>query len=719
MSLKHYVFALKNSPYFIFILIFIGALILAWLLHTAGLYPYYFSFDMDLVTAEDFLIVGSGFIPDHQVHPGVGMLVLLQYLSPLAKYLGLLSASSLEELSSAVSPLLILANTTAWLRSLSPILLFSIGLLCSSSLIRHFRLNFLTSLLLLVVFCLSISVSYHAIVNRTEQYSVLFLTLTWLCMLISSQTIEIKKYLASIFLSGIFFGLTYITKVQSLVVLAATFLLFIQLYILRSSSALYESELYKFAQSQNNSRIIKLNFFLFFVFSGFGALVRVTDAIHHNREGFGLTPWWFALTLYLASSALLLNYQRNFKAKQSPRTSIIADQASALFSAINILILGVLVSYLIHLLLYADIFQGIRHLLLSFKITMFGKFNSGTIENVTNNRSLDNVLSQKYLIVLYTATAILIFRNILKSIVAKIKLAWFIALLIWAFLAIHIIFATRSLSSVDIIWAEIPILFLGLFFIFQSQIDFPNKNIQRLIFIFLLIYATHGLSNALSSAPRRRSSHMQESIYYKNIYGGNQDKIKNIMDLAYPENVSRSELSFLIRHPMDAPQNWQNILPELNIKMQKIGFLQNYLPVFGNSLNLRLTQIPKDWLSSSSFDIQSYFNSELTKNKITQPLQIMNKFDQKIAIFVEASRYNENCQYLTQYLSQYKITCAHTPLEISAEFIQLTDSSSKTVSHFLPIILFEVTDANAPQFMSLDLTKLSGRFFLAAAKAFK
>lgn len=727
---------------------------LAWLNHISNLYPYYYSWDMDLLTTEDFLLIGSGYLPDHQVHPGVGMLALLKLLSATAKWLGVLSATKIEDLSVAVNPILVIANTAEWVRAFTPYLIFTIGIAATTALTRYFRLNWFYTLGMLVLFTIPIYASIHLPFSRTEIFAMLFLMLSWSVLLSitpqeyidqNNETTSNTKYISiaafKIFLSGILLGLAFFTKIQCLILVAATILLFFHIYQTQN----IHSDLPTIINEKLKATIAYLNLIVFLILTILSYSVRVTENVHHMRASFGVTPWWLAALCFFIFSLYIF--------KRKPKW--INNNWRGFVGLTGLIMAGVLASLLVHLFLFSDLTQGLRYMLLTFKICMLGRFVPETYEQLSSARGVDEYFKHKSLLMMYFSILVFLilqaFRGLRHVSHHRLQYPEFLkktsALLIWLLVAFNIVVATRSFTGQDFVWVELPILFFGLYLVFanfdQAQ---PVATSQNLILGgFIFFYSLQNILTAVSLAPRSFIGWTSESMYYKNVYGGNQNRIKNIMDLRYPAQVDRQALSLRVRHPSEDLQKWRMVLIEYPVRLQNIGFLQPHLPVFMKNLNLRLQNIPGEWRGASTYDfdnLNNLNNPQQGESKNPHIIKIKNRVDRLTVLFVESRNHDKICTLLqipdctiNKNLSPEKNLSAVTFFQNSEDRNTLENQKTQAVE-FLPIYIFRnsivsntvftdtsSTVSNSTQsplnIFTLNLSELPGLYFLAQADAAK
>ncbi len=95
---------------------FIIAALSAWYLWISQRYPFYFIWDMDLTTAIDTVLINSGLLPDHILHPGFGMYLALASSAKLAHHFAGLSILNLGDIASSLNPLVGMAELTDFIK---------------------------------------------------------------------------------------------------------------------------------------------------------------------------------------------------------------------------------------------------------------------------------------------------------------------------------------------------------------------------------------------------------------------------------------------------------------------------------------------------------------------------------------------------------------------------------------------------------------------------
>jgi hypothetical protein len=204
--------------------------LLYWSLSAA--YPYYFIWDMDLICAQDSLLINSGLLPDHIHHTGFGMYLLLAWAQRLGAALGLVSALDLSQLAASLNPLAPLAEFTDYLRRLSPLAGLGLALLLWSALGAMLRPKPLAGLLALAALGLMPGLVYQTAMVRTEAYALLFWAGGVLALVLAARAGAWARSLG-MGLAGLLLGLCLLTKMQAGLYVAAAPLFYLMAAFLR------------------------------------------------------------------------------------------------------------------------------------------------------------------------------------------------------------------------------------------------------------------------------------------------------------------------------------------------------------------------------------------------------------------------------------------------------------------------------------------------------
>ena len=81
-----------------------------------NMYPYYYAWDSSLLYAIDSLLINGGLTPSHLFHPDIGVLWFEKFfIFPIAKALGLVSISTIQEFQTSLNPYLSFVDLTSFL----------------------------------------------------------------------------------------------------------------------------------------------------------------------------------------------------------------------------------------------------------------------------------------------------------------------------------------------------------------------------------------------------------------------------------------------------------------------------------------------------------------------------------------------------------------------------------------------------------------------------
>ena len=86
-------------------------------------YPYYLSWDMDLISSIDLMIIQSQRLHVQFSHPTTGMYMILKPVYYIAWKLGAVDTLTLSDLAQALNPSLAMAQVTNFARSISPFII--------------------------------------------------------------------------------------------------------------------------------------------------------------------------------------------------------------------------------------------------------------------------------------------------------------------------------------------------------------------------------------------------------------------------------------------------------------------------------------------------------------------------------------------------------------------------------------------------------------------
>lgn len=204
-----------------------------WYAFLSQILPFDLPFDMDVITANDVLLINSGQYPLHIDHPKFGMHLLTSAGVALSRWGQMISVANFADLSQSPSPLLCIAELILFLRRFEAGFVWLLLVLALTSLWSLFPRQRLLWLLAVPLLGLQTGLIYSAMVLRTEAFSVFFLLLG-LCVFcglyrLARYSHRLAPEIAAWLLTGFCFGLAQLTKLQAII--AAPLLLAICLYV--------------------------------------------------------------------------------------------------------------------------------------------------------------------------------------------------------------------------------------------------------------------------------------------------------------------------------------------------------------------------------------------------------------------------------------------------------------------------------------------------------
>lgn len=202
--------------------------------------PFYYSWDMDLITLTDLLLIKDNMMPAHINHPGLGMYWLLSIVQSFAEFFGLVTDLKLSTLFDSTEPMLLIAEHSQLMRIANSLTCIGIGVVLWASLRRYFLKNYVADILVLLVFLTLPGVwRYDLLMVRTEIYSLFFWCLSLFFILRAAD--EDKTTYNSV-LAGFFAGLSFFTKIQAFFLLP----LLVFFYVLKQEKSVEPRKIFTF-----------------------------------------------------------------------------------------------------------------------------------------------------------------------------------------------------------------------------------------------------------------------------------------------------------------------------------------------------------------------------------------------------------------------------------------------------------------------------------------
>ncbi|MDQ1330180.1 MAG: hypothetical protein QG578_443, partial [Thermodesulfobacteriota bacterium] len=254
---------------------------------------------MDHVTALDVISVQSGLLPDNICHPGFGMYLPLFVSTKTGNLFGVISTLNFEDLAAAIDPIGSYAELTDFIRAHSPFLAICIVMTMTTALCCLFDIPGWIVILIILTLGTQESLIYHSSMIRTDFYSVFW----WAAAIpiLTAAPRMLKRKNISFFTGGILLGLSFITKMQSLLLLPFAIII----CLLGLSFYENDAESYIPAFSRRTAKLTAaisfVNFFVFILLASAANLVDIPHGIPTWAKAFGLTPIFFLFGVFFLS----------------------------------------------------------------------------------------------------------------------------------------------------------------------------------------------------------------------------------------------------------------------------------------------------------------------------------------------------------------------------------------------------------------------------------
>lgn len=381
--------------------------------------PFYYSWDMDLITLTDLLLIKDNMMPAHINHPGLGMYWLLMNVQSFAEFFGLVTDLKLSTLFNSVEPMLLVAEHSQLMRIANSLTCIGIAVVLWASLRRYFLKNYVADILVLLVFLTLPGLwRYDLLMVRTEIYSLFFWCLSLFFILRAAD--EDKTTYNSV-LAGFFAGLSFFTKIQAFFLLP----LLVLFYVLKQEKSVQPRKVFTF----------RYWWFLgvFLIFSLCSVFAFLPDYKADFAERYWLNKFFF---VFIATLYLIKRLQK-------------IERFTALTQFLSAFLMGALSVVFLPILSSLSWDNAIRYGFLNFKIlflriTRFA--NVGQLDILNNTSGL--LSANWYYVLLAVALIVFCWFKFGK----KYALIFIIAILSMQFLL------GARVNLQDSLWIEIPFI---------------------------------------------------------------------------------------------------------------------------------------------------------------------------------------------------------------------------------------------------------------------
>lgn len=456
--------------------------------------PFYYSWDMDLITLTDLLLIKDNLMPAHINHPGLGMYWLLTNVQSFAECLGLVTDLKLSTLFDSSEPMLLIAEHSQLMRIANSLTCIGIGVVLWVSLRRYFLKNPLADVLVLLVFLTLPGLwNYDILMVRTEIYSLFFWSLSLFFILRAAD--EDKTTYNSV-LAGFFAGLSFFTKIQAFFLLPVLVLF----YVLKQEKAVQPRKVFTF----------RYWWFLglFLVFSMCSVFAFLPDYKADFADRYWVNKFFF---VFIAALYITKRLQK-------------IERFMALTQFLSAFFMGALSVVFLPIISGLSWDNAIRYGFLNFKVLFLRitKFASIGQFDILNNAS--GLFAANWLYVLL-ATTLLAF-------------CWFkygkkyALIFIFALLTLQFLIGTR-VNLQDSLWIEIPFIVASLFLL-SSLNKYFAIGLATLLLVFN-VYKTTGFNKYQIN---QGIAYYDGLIYFQGVFV--QGQYTQEMQRRYPSIESRA-----------------------------------------------------------------------------------------------------------------------------------------------------------------------------------
>ncbi|MCZ8156446.1 MAG: hypothetical protein O9264_10035 [Leptospira sp.] len=590
---------------------------------------------MDHTVTLDMIGIHSGHIPAHINHPSFGLYFLLFIIQSFFYKLGVLTSINVFHLNQAVNPILPLFNLTQFNRLISPFIVTAIvifSLLIVSINLKN-KNRYLICIFLVFTFS-QLGLLYHAGLVRSELYAIFYLVLSfWLLN---------TKFKYRFFLTGVFLGLSLLTKIQSVFLI----LMIILYQFLKPKLVERYRPNHRYEQSLPLwINILCLIVFLMMTRLGLQTLIPEGYATFATPEQFKLNKFFYLFLIYLVLSSLISFFCFFiFSSKIIPISKFLFIKSKQN----SFIALGILSSFLFHFAIGFDIEQSFEYLLYDFKII----FIRETYNQIPFLELIKLFFSRDILAEYYFSLLI----NLLLSVALSIKLfstqkRFLICLLIGVDLLffLHSSLGTRDIYR-DFIWIEIPLNLM----IILKVLTLINYHMFYRIFavtFFLLsiitnIYRTNFLIPILNSEFNLYGWNVEK--IFKPVYG-DQWGYGKLINTRFMDKLAEQRMSnflgdlnevqnnacFVMSATHCNDQNISVLFPGAPATLGDRSFFRSIDPFLENSIIYRLSGDPNS--------VKFNFRKELIEQEIdvsgkietdrSSAISILNRLDLEIYYF--------------------------------------------------------------------------------------
>jgi hypothetical protein len=584
----------RNISYQVTFSLIVCLLILVYLTVSQS-YPYYFVWDMDHSVIIDILLMQSGDLPEHIVHPGFGMNILLYFSQKIAYFLGYLSVLNFEDLSGSLNPLSGYAELAVYNRKHSAFIALGIVIMLWMSFKILFRPPLFVSLLLLILIGCQESLIYHSSMIRSEFYSIFFWSGSILITVLSVKYTSKIWQVTILTTAGIFLGLCLLTKIQSGLYLVVFPIIHFLVILLGDTKGdfIINSTTKKAGIFITGLGCFNAMFFTILLYAA--QSITPPHGLWHWQHFDSINPigMLFVLVVY---TVLLFQVFMLFKG----RINSWIFQSSYFFSLV---FFGFLLSFFLHFLVYPDSLLSLKYMLLDTKMIFF-KLKASPIEEYFV-KFLNNLFYDPSVFILNYFLVIIISVGYYFKFIRMKRLEVVLCLILAFFCAMNSGISSRYMLR-DILWYEIITNFSSLFFlmiILSRAIRFRGfLTFTCCVALIVIISIKFSRSTEMPSRINANYNIYGWKVMFQNTYGADM-KYGIFMKSFYGKDKASSEMALEHSERFDIiKRTVAFVFPNLSISHRNIGVTANNYPVWTKDLEYKISKVPSELIGSVLVD---------------------------------------------------------------------------------------------------------------------
>lgn len=604
-------------------------------LKLAGLYPFYYSWDMDLTIVQDMLLLQNDQLPTHYIHPGYGMYFFLYWVHHIAQVFDFITPVNISNLGDARQPLLIVAEQVDFLRQTNAIFCIFLAIILWTALAELLPgSNFRKTLLLAVCLLMPCLWKYDITLIRTETYSMIFWTLAILMTVLASQEVkDEKKHRRFIYFLGAFCAASLFTKIQAIFLIAIVPFIY---FLLRPPEFSFKS-----------SQPFPTKKFVY----GFLALSILTivfifpDHLHTFRNNW-LPNRFFAALCFLIYLMAAVQSQKKWTLRFLP-------QFQQWLEFFKNFILGSCLVLFLPFFSPLNLWTSLNHSLFTFKVIFLRHSYISEIGDFSLLNNLVSVLTKNvFLLSLFAVTilGLIVFYSLRKQIEKRIYV-----IMIASLFFLHVCLAIRD-SQQDFLWLEFPVILLVVIGLSQ----FKARH-QILPFVLLVLFQVMSITSMKNFKRSPEMAYNNPELFFKEVY--KFDLYRPIFDSRYKTLEKRNDaIQFASNWSL-----WKSMLiinfPDNGIDLRDIDSFQEGIEVrfkLNDRLNYQAT-MDRTFSIVTPAEIKNQIHSGRCVKDREQEIEISGR--KLVQVFYRSDRkdiwtghyLSDLCQFTGLDLSQQKV----------------------------------------------------------------